>query len=220
MAVAGAASYNLVEDQVEAYLADSASVIAGSGGVSVTANDGTTITSSGGGGAIGVAGSGGVAVAGAVGFSVVFNEVKNTVYANVTDSTVQSASLVDVLATEGTTIMSLSVVGGAVAATVATGASVSAAVAVGTCNANVVKSDVEAWVFGSTITTTASGNVQVTATDTPNVSAENVGATLAFAAGLSASVTFSIAATAGQNSVTDTVFADVVGLDDHRGRAA
>ena len=187
VAVAGSTTIDTVQDDVEAYIRNSNGtngVTAQGGGVSLSASDNTTIATSGGG--VGLAlGGGAVAVAGAVGFAVVTNTVTNQVLAYVDGSDVTAAGGdVALTATETPTITAVSA-GGAVS--IASGAAAAAGAGAGGNSTNTLDNTVEAYLAnGASIRTTTSGDVTLTATDTPNVTATTTGAAVSIAAGAAA----------------------------------
>ncbi len=209
LAVAGSDSSSTIANTVHASVSDQSNVIAQKGSVAIDATDTSTITAGGGGLAAALSVGGGL-VAGAVsfaaGFAVATNDIGNSVKAYVDDSTVTAmGGSVTLSASEKATSTAVTV-GGAVSIAVGAGIGLAAAVAVGVgYSSNTVDNTVEAYLAnGASVTTTNSGDVSLTATDSPDLTAVTVAASV----GLSASVvgaTFTLSAAIANNDVHDTV---------------
>ncbi len=202
LAVAGSDSSNTIENNVDAYVSGKSTVTASGGSLSIDATDTSSITAGGGGLAVGVGGIG-AGLAAAVGFAVATNNIDNSVLAYVDDSTCSASGYsVTLAAAENTTIFAVTV-GGAVA--IGAGDSAGAAAGAGGNSTNSLQNTVEAYLAdGASVTTTTSGDVTLTATDSPNLTAKTVAASVSFAAGAVAA-TFAIGAAIADNSVDDTV---------------
>ncbi len=209
VAVAGSDSSSTIKNNVDAYVSGGSTVTANGGNVAIDATDSSSITAGGGGfaAAIGVGAgliAGGVAVA--AGFAVATNNIQNSVLAYVDHSTVSATGHSVTLAALEMATSTAVTVGGAVSVAVGAGIGGAAAIAVGVGSSiNTVKNTVEAYLAnGATVTTTTSGDVTLTATDSPNLTATTVAASVGFAAGL-VGATFTISAAIANNDVEDTV---------------
>ena len=181
-------------------------VNAHAGSVSIEATDTSSITAGGGGLAVAVGGGGLAAgLAAAVGFAVANNEIENSVLAYVDNSTVSArGNSVIVSAIENAAIFAVTV-GGAVAA--GGGDTGFSAAGAGGNSTNTLANTVEAYLAdGASVTTTGSGDVTLSALDSPDLTAKTVAASVSFAAGAVAG-TFAIGAAIADNSVNDTVLA-------------
>ena len=109
----------------------------------------------------------------AVGFATVTNDVENKVLADIDGATVTAAGNAALSATETANLTAFSL-GGAVSIAGGAGAGLAGAGAGGN-STNIVKDTVEAYLAnGASVTTTAGGNVTLTATDTPTANAQTV----------------------------------------------
>ena len=205
VAVAGSDSTNAIENTVKAYVDNGSTVTARGGDVSIAATDTSSITAGGGGLAVGVGVGTTIGVAAAVGFAAASNDVDNDVEAYVSDSQVSDTGYnVTICAKETATLVAITA-GGAVA--VGVGTIAGAASGAGGNATNTVSNTVEAYLEKSAdVSTTTSGNVSLTATDLPNLTAKTVAASVSFAAGVFAE-TFAIGAALATNDVEDTVAA-------------
>ena len=208
VAVAGSDSNNTIDNNVDAYIAGGSTVAAQGGSLSIDATDTSIITAGGGGLGVGVGvgpGLFGAGLAAAAGFAVATNDVNNSVLAYVDNSSASATgNSVTIAATESATMTAVTV-GGAVAVAVASiGFAGAAAIGVGK-STNTTSNTVEAYLaHGATVTTTTSGDVSLTATDSPILTAKTVAASVSFAGGLVAG-TVAISAAIANNSVGDTV---------------
>ncbi len=208
VAVAGSDSSNTIENNVDAYISGGSTVTAQGGSLSIKATDTSIITAGGGGLGVGVGvgpGLFGAGLAAAAGFAVATNDVNNSVLAYVDNSTAKATGNSVTIAATETATMTAVTVGEAVAVGVAgVGFAGAAAVGVGS-STNTTSNTVEAYLaHGASVTTTTSGDVTLTATDSPNLTAKTVAASVSFAVGLVAG-SFGISAAIANNNVGDTV---------------
>jgi hypothetical protein len=209
VAVAGSDSTSTIKDNVDAYVADGNTVAALGGSLAIDATDSSSSTAGGGGiaAAFGVGAglvAGGLAVA--AGFAVATNAIQNSVLAYVDDSTARAQrNNVTLVALEKATIKAVTV-GGAVAVAVGAGISAAVAIAVGVGDStNTVHNTVEAYLAnGAQVTTATSGDVTLTATDSPNLTATTVAASVSTSGGVITGAATASAAIA-DNDVADTV---------------
>ena len=201
-AVAGSASTNTIKDNVYAYV-DNLSTVTAGGAVSIDATDNSTIT--GGGGGLAVAGAGGfIGGAAAVGFASATNDVNNEVEAYVDNSTVGATSNKLSVQAQETAILTAITVGGAVAVAASGGSGLATAVGGGGA-INKVNNTVLAYLNdNAAVSTTTSGNVCLTATDMPSLTATTVAGSVSFAAGAQGG-SFAIGASNASNDVEDKV---------------
>ncbi len=203
LAVAGSDSSNTIQNNVDAYVSGKSTVTAHGGSVAIDATDTSSITAGGGGLAVAVGGGSiGSGLAADIGFAVATNEIENSVLAYVDDSTCSTGFGVTLAATENATIFAVTV-GGAVA--LSAGATAFSAAGAGGNSTNALQNTVEAYLAGgASVTTTAGGDVTLMATDSPNLTAKTVAASVSFATGGGAG-TFAIGAAIADNTVEDTV---------------
>ncbi len=208
LAVAGSDSSSNIADNIDAYVSDGSTVTAG-GSVSIDATDNSSITAGGGGIAVAVGIGAGVFAGGlafAAGFAVATNNIQNSVLAYVSDSSVSATdNNVSVAAVE-TSSMTAVTVGGAVSIGVGAGIGAGIAVAIGVgYSSNTSDNTVEAYLTdGAQVTTNTGGNVTLTATDSPNLDAITVAASVGISGGIAAGTVTASAAIAS-NNVEDTV---------------
>jgi hypothetical protein len=211
VAAAGAGSGNTVKNRVRAYLSrtkgGATRVTAGNGNVNVTALDTSTVTANGGGVGVGI----GVASAGngvgvTVGISAAANDVENDVWAYIDNATVSAtAGNVAVSAKETATIKALTI-GGAVAVGASGGGNGVGIGGAGAGSGNTVKNSVLAYIqANSTITTTASGDVLIQATDTSAITADGGGVGIAVGAASGNGVGVSLGVAFADNDIENTV---------------
>ena len=181
---AGSVSVNMMKNTIEAAIENSSTVTTpGVGSVTLTATDTSKITADGGGVSIAVASGGqnsGPALS--TGISVAINEIGNNLYALIDDSTVTSGGNVALLAASTPTIYALTI-GGAVAvgsSNQKTGFAFSGA---GAGSGNTIRNTMEAAIKnGSTVTTTGTGSVMLTASDASTIVADAGGVGIAIGA--------------------------------------
>ncbi len=205
VAVAGSDSVNNIQNVVSARITGGSTVHANGGGLTIGATDNSSITATSGGFAVGLAAAGLEGGAAAVGFAVASNTIENTVTAYTDNATVNAAGDLSVSASETATIVALSI-GGAVA--VGFGGYLGAAAAgAGGNSTNTLRNKVKAYLADrSKATTTASGNVNLTAIDSASTTATTVAASVSVAIGtIAASV--SVGAAIAVNDIADTVLA-------------
>ena len=191
LALAGGVALNFIESTIDAYISGSP-VINAAGSIIIKATDTSAITADAGGVAIAVSiakeekdgeeeeNGGG---AGAVGASVAVNEIKNGIKAYVEGSTITSAGSIELTAAEGATIDALSI-GGAAAVGTSSKDSGLAFAGAGAGSGNTIDNTVEAAILsGSQATTTGTGKVALTATDTSKITADAGGVAVGFASG-------------------------------------
>ncbi len=213
VAVAGSTSTSTIKNHVDAYVSGGSKVTALGGGVAIDATDNSSITA--GGGAVAAADGVGVGdlftigagLASATGFGVATNDVENSVLAYVDDSIVSATDHSVTLAAVETSTLTAVTVGGSLAiAASGLGPAVAVAVGVGS-SSNTVNNTVEAYLAdGASVTTTTGGDVTLTATDSPSLTAITVAASLGLSGSLEA-VTFTLSAATANNDVEDTVLA-------------
>jgi hypothetical protein len=181
---AGSVSVNMIKNTTEAAIENGSTVtILGAGSVTLTATDTSKITADGGGVGIGVASGGQESgTSFAIGISVAINDIGNNLYALIDDSTVTSGGNVALLAASTPTIYALTI-GGAVAvgsSNQKTGFAFSGA---GAGSGNTIRNTIEAAIKnGSTVTTTGTGAVLLTATDASTIVADAGGVGIAVGA--------------------------------------
>jgi hypothetical protein len=167
---AGAGSTNIITNAVEAIISGGSTVSAtGSGdGVSMFANDDSDIHAVAVGAAItGTAGTSGVS--GGNGPAVATNAIGNSVVATITGSTVTATGDVDVVAQSGATIDAGTVgLAGALAGGSSAGVALTGA---GSASANQIYNTVEASIKAHSTVTSTAGAVNVTGTDTAQITA-------------------------------------------------
>ncbi len=209
VAVAGSVSSSTIADNIDAYVSGGSKVTAQAGSVAINATDNSSITAGAGGiaAAVGIGAgliAGGLAVA--AGFAVATNNIQNSVLAYVDHSTVSATGHSVTLAALEMATMTAVTVGGAVSIAVGAGIGVALAVAVGVgYSSNTLDNTVEAYLAnGASVTTTNSGDVTLTATDSPNLTAITVGASVGASASLAA-VTVTASAAVASNDVEDTI---------------
>jgi len=181
---AGSVSVNIIKNMIEATIENNSAVTTtGVGSVTLTATDTSKITADGGGVSIAVASGGqnsGTALS--TGISVAINEIGNNLYALIDDSTVNSGGDVALLATSTPTIYALTI-GGAVAvgsSSEKTGFAFSGA---GAGSGNTIRNTIEAAIKnGSTVTTTGTGEVSLSAMDASTIIADAGGVAIAVGA--------------------------------------
>jgi len=181
---AGSVSVNMIKNTTEAAIENGSTVpTPGAGSVTLTATDTSKITADGGG--VGIAYASGGQNSGtsfAVGISVAINDIGNNTYALIDDSSVTSSGTVALTAASTLTIKALTI-GGAVAvgsSNQKTGFAFSGA---GAGSGNTIKNTIEAAIKnGSTVTTTGTGAVKLTATDASTIIADAGGVGIAVGA--------------------------------------
>ncbi len=202
---AGAVSVNTIGNTAESEIGGDSEVTSLSGGVSVTAMDSSSIKAIAGALAFGLTlGDGGVGIA--IGAGVAVNTVNDTASALIDDSSVGSASAVDVSGSSSATILALSF-GVAGAATGGSAAGVSFAGA-GSGSGNTITDTVSAEIEDESGVSADNGDVDVAATDSPTITAGAGAAALALAFG-ETGVSVSVGVSATSNSITDAVTAQV-----------
>ena len=227
LAGAGAGATNIIDNTIAAYIEDAddaMKVKSVAGGVTLNAGDESTIVADAGGYAIALAANlgSGTSGAGSVGASVASNEIGmnggHSVTATIRNSIVEAAAGgVAVIAASAANVDALSVGGAAAAA----GSSSGSAFALGVGGAftdNTIDLTVEASVkAGSTVTTSAAGDVTVNARDSSRIYSESVGGAL----GGSLSGSGSTGAVAVGVSIADnTIVTDVAAFIESDGSAA
>jgi len=202
--VAGAESFNTVENDVEAYIASGSSVTASGGDVNISATENATVTANAGGGGLSVAGGGVVGVGASVGFALSTNSLQSKVKAYVDGSSVTaSAHKVSITSTEMSNYSALGL--GAVGSFA--GGIVGVALAGAGCTVtNTTANDVEAYVNNASITTLGSGAVMLSATDTENATATAAGGSVTISAGI-AGASASVGVADAENHLSDQVYA-------------
>ena len=224
LAGAGSGAYNTVDNTVAAYIKDCTSnysVNANGGGLSLTASDDTSVRADSGGYAVAIAasqGGSGIQGAGAIGASESINAIGqgngDSVKAYIDNSTVTAAGNVTIGATSTVAIDALAI-GGAGAGSGTGGSGLSGSLAgAGAGTINALTQTIEASIKGgSSVTTTNSGNVSLTATDSSSLKDDAGGVAIAIAANKGSGIagSGSIGAAVARNNETDTVNADIDG---------
>ncbi len=212
VAGAGAGSGNTVANDVEAYIASSPDVTSQAGGVSISSVDNTSATANGGGVGIAVGAApsdSGLAVT--IGISAATNKVTNQVLAYIASSRVSAAGNVDLSATEKANIQALSI-GGAISVGASGGGDGAGVGAAGAGSGNTIADTVEASIQdGSSVTTSAGGNVNLSALDEPTITANAGGVGIAGGAASESGVSVSLGVAVAINSVADPVKAFISG---------
>jgi hypothetical protein len=202
VAGAGAESINAISNTVRAYVSGDASITTMTGEVVISASDKSRIHADAGAVSVG-AGVGTVGVGVTLGASVMKNEVRNTVQAYVSGSTITADWGRLVLeATEDAKITGMALGG---AASVAGGVVAIAAAGAGARADNIVQNRVEAYALNSNLkAVNFGGNMRISALDTSVVEARAVAGALAagfgFAGGAAA-----VGASIADNRITNTV---------------
>ena len=212
---AGSGSGNTIGSTTEAYITSSGGaslgVTANGGAVTLTATDNPTILSSAGSLAVGLnlGGFGGAAVS--VSVSAATNDIANMVYAYVDGSNVTAAAHdVSLSANETATIENLTI-GGSVGGSAGGGGGLGIGAA-GAFSANTVKNVVQADVKdGAVISTTTSGDVQISATDNSSITANAGGVAIGFTAGGGGGGAVSLGVSSATDDIENKVQAFVTG---------
>ncbi len=220
LAVAGSDSNSVIANDVDAYIADGGVVTAQGGNVEIDASDTSSIIAVSGGLAGAVAVGAGLvsgALAASVGFAVATNDIQNSVLAYVDHATVQAPGHRVNLSAVETSTMTAVTVGGAVSISAAVGIGGAIAVAAGVgVSANTVDNTVEAYLADNAVVTTtvpgsaqpgailAGADVNLSATDSPHLTAITVAASVGLAVGLG-SVALTLSTAAAANDDEDTV---------------
>ena len=209
LAGAGSGSGNTIDNTIEASIKE-ASQVTSTGPVTLTATDGSTITAGSGTLTFSVAGGMGGGFAGSVGVAASSNEIGNTVTAAVEDSVVHASGAVGINANNSSTILAVTVAGGA-AVGGGEGGGVAFALA-GAGSGNTIANTTLAFINqGSTVTTTRGQNIQVTATDSSSITADGGGGTLAGSGGAGGGISAAIGAGVAVNTITNDTEAYIDG---------
>ena len=214
-AVAGASSANTVKDDVEATISgtpgDQADAVTAQGGsVQLMATDTTSIVANGGGVgfALGV-GTGTVGLSLTLGLSAASNEVDNQVLASIDGSGVVASQGVSVSASETQASIEALTIGGAAAVGAATGTVGVGVGAAGAGSANTITNVVEAMIEGGTVVVAQDGDVTLTATDAPSITANGGGLGVSGGIASTAGVAVSLGVAFASNTMQDTVEATI-----------
>ena len=209
LAGAGSGSGNTVDNTIEASI-KGASQVTSTGPVTLTATDGSTITAGSGTLTFSVAGGMGGGFAASVGVAASSNEIGNTVTAAVEDSVVHASGAIGINATNSSTILAVTVAGGA-AVGGGEGGGVAFALA-GAGSGNTIANTTLAFINqGSTVTTSRGQNIQVTATDSSSITADGGGGTLAGSGGAGGGISAAIGAGVAVNTITNDTEAYIDG---------
>jgi len=199
---AGSGSYNSLDGTTEAYVVDSNAGGSGvgidvGGHLALSATDTSDIVA--GAGAVAIAGKwGGAGLAGSVGVSNTENEITTVIHAFIDHSTVEAGS-VSVVSGETASIKA-DAVGGSIAAGLGgTGASLAIAATMAT---NTISVEVLAYVSSSTVTTTGTGGVVLTATQGSTITAYCVSASISVSTGGEVNLALSGGGAGAKNSIT------------------
>ncbi len=207
---AGAASRNDVNKSVTSQIKDSqvqaSQTTAGNGQVSVRANDSSAFLADAGGFGIGVAGGSGSKIAGAIGSGFAFNDVSNSVLAEVLGETtaVEAFNAVTVSATSNAKIDALSLAG-AVTLTIGTAAN-PALSGVLSDSQNFIGNTVRAAITSATVRSLEQG-IDVLATDSSKIEALTIGASVAVAGSGSGTGSLAIGLSFANNEIGNDVAA-------------
>ena len=180
---AGSGSGNTIKNTAEAAIQNGSTVMTtGTGLVKLTAADTSTITADAGGVGIAAALGQGGGTALTAGVSIATNDIENQIRAAIDDSTITAAGNVELTATSGATIDAFTIAV-AVGASGGEGKGFTFAGA-GSGSGNTIKNIVEAGIKnGSTVTTTGTGAVKLSAADTSKIIADAGGVGVALAIG-------------------------------------
>jgi len=208
---AGSGSGNTIDNTVEATICSGSTVeTPGGGAVKLTAVDNSTITADAGGVGVAIAGGQGGGVSVSVGVSVADNDIGNDVQAVVDAATIVSGGEVELAATSTATINAVTF-GGAVAIAGGAGGGISGAGA-GAHAINEIRNTVKALVQDSSdITTHDSGSLILRAEDTPTITADAIGGSVAIAAGAGGAGAIAIGAAVATNDIDNIVSAAIDG---------
>jgi hypothetical protein len=191
LAAAVGVSVNTLDTQTLAFIAGTGSNTLTAGSVALTATDASKISGIAGGLAIGLAlGNQGSATAAAAGASFVYNNLDHRVAAYADDAAFTAAGAVSLSASETGSVYALSI-GGAVA--LADGSGMGSSIGVsgaGAVAVNTLRGGAETRLRKSRVSTTGTGNVSLSASDSATLTADAGGAA------------FSVALTEGSGSAT------------------
>ena len=206
--LAGAGSGDSIDNTVEAYAQDSATLTASAGNVNILSGDMPSITANGGGVAIAV-GAGAAGIAGSLGVGFAINSITDTVEAFVDSSSVTASSAVMIAATESATIAGLTI-GGAVSGG---GGGVGIGLAgAGSTTLNTIDDQIKAYVNGaSAIVTAQDGAVTIAATDNTLVTSSGGGVAIAAGIGAATGGAAALGLAIVQNTLSNHVLAYVDG---------
>ena len=207
---AGSGAGNTVYENIEASIKNNSTVSTHNhGNVTLTATDNTKIKAGSGSGVIAIGiGASSVGAAVGIGVSVAGSDINNIVTAAIEGSTVHADGGVALSATETATITTVTVAGGVVAGVGEDGGVAFAGAGAG--SNNTINNTVQALINGGSIVTSGSGDdVSATATDTPSITADGGGVSIAIAGGIFGSLAVGIGAGVAVNNITDHVYAGI-----------
>ncbi len=213
---AGAAAINDITKTVKAEAISGSAIAASSGSVTVSALDDSEIIADAGGVGIGVTGGSGGSIAGAVGISMAINQITNTAGAAVDTSTVTASEPITVSGTtDQAKISALTIAASAgLAGSAGFAASLSGA---GAGSGNTINNVVTATITDSTVTSTFAGTIEipdgiaVLASDTSEIIATSVGASLAAALSGTTGVSVAVGIAVSNNEIGNKTTASIVG---------
>ena len=207
--IGAAVAFNDIEEgYVEATIEDSMVITTNTVSLTATSNATITALTLAGAGAVAGGSGGGIAVSGAGAYSQ--NNIVNTVEAAITGSSVTAGDVT--LSATDTSTVTANTYGASVAAGVSTGAGTGGSLSVGVSLAyNTVNTQVLAHIDSSTVTTTA-GNIVLSATSTPSITALSVAASVAAATSSSGNaIAFSGGGAEAKNTILGKTNAYVTG---------
>ena len=213
---AGAHAENSIEKTIAANLRGGSVVTVDAGAVSVTASDASEITADAGGVGIGITGGSGGSIAGAVGISMAFNDIANQLHAVIDSSTVTAADPTTVTATmDQAKISALTI---AASAGLAGSSGFAAALAgAGAGSGNTIGNSVVAAIDNSAVTSSftrtddRSDGVIVSASDSSEILATSVGASLSSAISSTTGGSVAVGISISNNDIANETRASVTG---------
>ncbi|BAS59688.1 hemagglutinin/hemolysin-like protein [Leptolyngbya boryana NIES-2135] len=205
--IAGAVTINEIDNSTKAYIANSTTTI--SGAITVSATDDSTLHADAGGAALAIAikpSSNAASVSAGAGLS--YNDVTNMVSAYVDKSTLTASGNVAITAASTGTIDSFALGAAAAVSTNASWLAMSLSGAGAGAN-NDIETTISAYVTnGSSITTSNSGTISISATDDSDITADSGGYSLALSYS-SVSTSGSVGVSIAENDIHNTIDAYV-----------